>query len=102
MPLVDALSSHTMGANSLEMTVMSPEMFSATFSDCFMAIRLGTSSPNTSVKKDRISVIRITARVFSVAGGIVTPSPTSQSTSGSEKFSAAKALPRKPARVMAT
>ena len=97
-----ALSSHTMGANSLEMTVIRPEMPRATFSDCFMAMRLGTSSPNTSVKKDSTSVISITAMVFSVPRGTVTPSDTSQSTSGSEKFSAAKALPRKPASVIAT
>ena len=44
----------------------------------------------------------MTTSVFSVAGGMVTPSPMSQSTSGSEKFSAANALPRKPASVMAT
>ena len=50
IPLVDTVSSQTMGANSLEITVTSPEMPSATFSDCFMAMRLGTSSPNTSVK----------------------------------------------------
>ena len=50
IPLVDTVSSQTMGANSLEITITSPEMPSATFSDCFMAMRLGTSSPNTSVK----------------------------------------------------
>ena len=43
-----------------------------------------------------------TATASSVAAGICTPRPNSQSTKPSEKFSAAKALPRKPDRVMAT
>ena len=38
----------------------------------------------------------------SVAGETDTPRPTSQSTSRSEKLSAANALPRKPDSVMAT
>ena len=45
---------------------------------------------------DNGAVISMTTSVFSVAGGMVTPSPMSQSTSGSEKPSAANALPRKP------
>ena len=81
---------------------MSPEIFSATLLRLLHGDPLGNQLAEHQREEDRISVIRITARVFSVAGGIVTPSPTSQSTSGSEKFSAAKALPRKPARVMAT
>ena len=47
-------------------------------------------------------VIRITEMVSSVLAGIPTPRPTNQSTSNSEKLSAAKALPRKPDNVMAT
>ena len=103
MPLVDALSSHTMGANSLEMTVMSPEMFSATFSDCFMAMRLGTSSPSTRLKYESTMVMSTTMIVLSVEVGMaVKPlSTVSQCTSGSEKLSAAKAEDRKPASVMA-
>ena len=44
----------------------------------------------------------MTASVFNVERGIPTPAPMSRSTSGSEKLSAANALPRKPDRVMAT
>ena len=43
-----------------------------------------------------------TATASSVAAGTGTPRLKSQATSPSEKFSAAKALPRKPDRVMAT
>ena len=42
-----------------------------------------------------------TAMVFRVLAGMGTPASTSMATNGSEKLSAAKALPRKPDRVMA-
>ena len=47
-------------------------------------------------------VMRMTETVSSVLTGTLTPRSTSQFTSSSEKLSAAKALPRKPDRVMAT
>lgn len=47
-------------------------------------------------------VINITAIVFSVAGFILTPTLIKKSTNGSEKLSAAKALAKKPARVIPT
>ena len=46
-------------------------------------------------------VMITTAMASSVAAGTPTPRLTSQLTSPSEKFSAAKALPKKPDRVMA-
>ena len=49
-----------------------------------------------------MSVISTTDMVSRVETGIPTPRPTSQFTMLSEKFSAAKALPRKPDRVIAT
>ena len=50
MPLVEAVSSETMGLKSVEMKAISPDRASASFSAFFIASRLGTSSPNTSVK----------------------------------------------------
>ena len=44
----------------------------------------------------------MTERTSSFCGLIVTPEATSQSTMRSEKLSAAKALPKKPARVIPT
>jgi hypothetical protein len=54
------------------------------------------------VKYDKINVINITAMVSKVERGIFTPIPTTQSTKGSEKLSAAKALPKNPDNVIAT
>ena len=101
-PFVDTVSSHTTGAKSFEIKPISPDIPSASFSGFFMAMRFGTSSPNTRVKYDSTRVMNMTARVSSVERGMVTPRPTSQFTIPSEKLSAAKALPRKPDSVMAT
>ena len=49
-PLVEAVSSHTMGLNMWEMVVMRPEIRSAILSGLRCATLLGTSSPNTRVK----------------------------------------------------
>ena len=48
--MVETVRSHTMGANSFEMNVMSPESARLRDSAFFIARRLGTISPNTSVK----------------------------------------------------
>ena len=76
----------------------------------------GTITSNYGYRKDPISgkyskhtgidisikVISMTESVFRVLTGMDTPRETSQSTKTSEKFSAAKALPKKPDKVMAT
>ena len=67
-----------------------------------MAIRFGTSSPKTSVRKESKMVIKITEMVCKVVCGMATPQLTNSCTSASEKWSAAKALPKKPESVMAT
>lgn len=54
------------------------------------------------MKYDKINVINITAMVSKVERGIFTPIPTTQSTKGSEKLSAAKALPKNPDNMIAT
>ena len=49
-PLVEAVSTATIGANRCAITVMGPDMPSASCSARFIASRLGTSSPQTSVR----------------------------------------------------
>ena len=63
-------------------------------------MRLGTSSPKISVKKDITSVIRTTAIVFIRETGIFHPQLMKHPTRCSERLSAAKADPRKPASVI--
>ena len=100
--MVDRERNHTIGLNKVEIALTSPEIARASCSDFFMAIRFGTSSPKINVKYDKINVITTTESVFSVERGIPIPRPMRNSTSGSEKLSAANALPRKPDKVMAT
>ena len=49
-PLVDLVSSQMMGLQTLDMRLMNPQITRAICSDFFIATRLGTSSPSTSVK----------------------------------------------------
>ena len=49
-PLVDLVSSQMMGLQTLDMPLMKPQITRAICSDFFIATRLGTSSPSTSVK----------------------------------------------------
>ena len=100
--LVDTVSSQTMGANSFEIKLTVPDIPSAIDSAFFIAILFGTSSPNISVKYESIIVIMITEIVFNVDFAIGKPSPERFSVSKSEKLSAANALPKNPARVIAT
>ena len=99
--LVETERSHTTGLNKTDIPLTIPDTPRASCSDLFMAIRLGTSSPKIRVKYERMRVMMITAIVSRVLLGRVTPRLTTQSTSGSEKLSAAKALPRNPESVMA-
>ena len=61
-----------------------------------------TKEQTGNLKYDKINVINITAMVSKVERGIFTPIPITQSTKGSEKLSAAKALPKNPDNVIAT
>ena len=79
-----------------------PESFKDKLSARFMAIRLGTNSPKTILKYDKINVINITHTELRTLRGTGTPAPTNASTNGSAKLSAANALPKKPANVIAT
>jgi hypothetical protein len=101
-PLVVFVSSHTAGAKSRDVNNTKPEMAKARVSAFFSAIRLGSSSPSTSVKYDRIRVITTRAIEDKVVWGIVVPKETSQFVNLPEKLSAAKALLKKPARVITT
>jgi len=67
-----------------------------------MATLFGTSSPNTRVKYDNISVITMTEIVFNVEAGMLRPVSMRKSVSLLAKLSAAKALPKNPARVIPT
>ncbi len=66
----------------------------------FMATRFGTSSPNTSVKYDRIIVITVTVETLRTDSESGILNPLRMPTRGSAKDSAAKALARKPASVI--
>ena len=79
-----------------------PDMPSASCSVFFIAILFGTSSPKMSVKYERISVTTMTETEFIKPFETGLPSFQSQLTIYPAKLSAAKALPRKPARVIAT
>ena len=102
-PFVDLESSQMTGRNTAATLVTAPTVKRATTSVFFMAMRLGTSSPSTRLKYERMIVMSTTMSVLSVGAGMaVKPlSTVSQCTSGSEKLSAAKAEDRKPASVMA-
>ena len=100
--MVDIERNETIGLNKIEIPVTNPEILNASSSDFFIAILFGTNSPKTNVKYDKINVIIITAMVSKVERGIFAPIPTTQSTKGSEKLSAAKALPKNPDNVIAT
>ena len=60
-----------MGAKILATAVSIVAMARASFSDCFIASRLGTSSPKISVKYDRITVIRKIEMVFVMLTNII-------------------------------
>ena len=88
--LVETVRNQTIGLKTEDIPLTKPEIPKASCSERFIATRLGTSSPKTRVKYDRIRVIRTTATASSVALGMFTPRLTTQSTRGSEKLSAAK------------
>ena len=100
--MVETESRPTIGLNMTEMKLKRPDTPSAICSDFFMAMRLGTSSPNMRVKYESTRVMTTTAMFCRVWRGIVTPRDIIHSTRGVEKLSAANALPKKPDRVMAT
>ena len=99
---VETVSSQIIGFKATARNEMTPQTASASFSLCRIAMRFGTSSPSTSVKNERISVITMTATVLMApvyAAGMLKVS-TKKSESRSAKLSAANAEPRKPASVM--
>ena len=102
MAFVDIERKDTIGLNKMEIPLTNPEILIASSSDFFMAILFGTNSPNTNVKYDKTRVMHITAIASNVERGIFTPIPNIHSTNGSEKLSAANALPKKPDNVIAT
>ena len=63
IPFVDTVRSQTIGAKSFDMNVTGAERPSAMRSVFFIAIRFGTSSPNTSVMYERMIVISMTESV---------------------------------------
>ena len=69
-----------------------------------MAMRLGTNSPSTSVKYDRIKVMTITEMVLSALAEMLWKPTvlTSQLVKRLAKLSAANAEPKNPASVMPT
>ena len=79
-----------------------PQTEFASFSLCFIAIRFGTSSPKIRVKYDKIRVTSTTATVLIIlvlsADKLNAFEIADDKTSA--KLSAAKAEPRKPARVI--
>ena len=79
-----------------------PQTEFASFSLCFIAIRFGTSSPKIRVKYDKIRVTSTTATVLIIlvlsADKLNAFEIAADKTSA--KLSAAKAEPRKPARVI--
>ena len=65
--LVETVKNQIIGLKSLDKKVIIPQTPFASFSLCFIAMRLGTSSPNISVKYESIRVITITDTVLTVA-----------------------------------
>ena len=96
------VSSQTMGAKSTETNLKIPDNPSAIFSAFFMAIRLGMSSPKTILKYANINVMRTTQTELTTLSGMLIPAFIKIFTKGLAKLSAAKALPKKPANVIAT
>ena len=63
-PLVETVKSQMSGRMATDSALTTPQAKRATGSLFFMAMRLGTSSPKTRVKKERITVMRMTDRVW--------------------------------------
>ena len=89
-----------MGRKKAARNAMNPTAFLAQASDFCWAILFGTSSPNMRVKNDITTVIRMTETVFRRDTGPGHPIIWSQDTRYSERTSAEKAAPRKPASVI--
>ena len=99
---VETVKNQIIGFNTAAKNEIMPQTPFASFSLCFMAILLGTSSPKIRVKYERIIVISTTDTVLTVPVYfseipkvliILAEKP-------SAKLSAAKAEPKKPAKVM--
>ena len=92
------------GAKILAMALTRGAIRRAISSDFLCAILLGTSSPNTRVKKERISVIKTTQMLWRRLSGMAVMPQVSLTrlTSIPAKLSAANALPKNPERVIAT
>ena len=99
---VETVSSQMSGRMTAARKATTPQVKRATCSLFFMATRLGTNSPKTSVKKERIMVIRITDRVCTAASAAAVRAywAANHWDRRPARLSAAKAEPRKPARVM--
>ena len=99
---VETVSSQMSGRMTAARKATTPQVKRATCSLFFMATRLGTSSPKTSVKKERTMVIRITDRVCTAASAAAVRAywAANHWDRRPARLSAAKAEPRKPARVM--
>ena len=97
-PLADTVSSQMMGLSTTARPEIVPHTASASLSLCFIATRLGTSSPNTRVKKERISVITMTAAVLTapICASEMANVSTIKPDSFSAKLSAANAAPKSP------
>ena len=109
--LVEIVKNQIIGFKTAAKKEIMPQTEFASFSLCFIAIRFGTSSPKIRVKYDKIRVTSTTATVliilvlllvflfFSfnmpVLGYVEIAADKT-----SAKLSAAKAEPRKPARVI--
>ena len=98
---METLKNQIIGFKMIVKKIIIPHAVSASFSLCFIAHRLGTSSPNASVKYDNIKVIRITETVLITPAFLddILNAFTSRSESPFAKLSAANAEPRNPASV---
>ena len=102
VPLVATVSNQIIGLKSAAKKLITPQNVSASFSLWRIATRLGTSSPKTKVKNERINVITTTeteliAPAFSFEMLNVLIRYTE---SFSPKLSAAKAEAKNPANVI--
>ena len=100
--LVDAVRSHTSGAKIFATSESIPAILSASSSAFFIATRFGTSSPKTRLKYAKINVITTMHADFNASSAIGIPVPLKSVTNGCAKFSAANALCKNPASVIAT
>ena len=104
IPFVVFVNIHTIGAKITDIKRMNPAKERESFSAFFIAIFLGTSSPNIILKNESTRVITTTKTL----SGITIPLPfinsrvLNQAVRSSAKLSAANADPKKPARVIAT